>query len=85
MRSGEASATQKSYLESLIELLICRLNHIIVCEDCKASDTNSMRALVSTQKRSVHDIAGVDKFSGTLSNRDLVWTKLVGELLGFCS
>lgn len=33
-------------------------------------------------KQAAHDIAGVDKFSRILGNRDLVWTKLVGKLLG---
>ena len=43
VRSGEASTTQNLYLESLIELLVCRLDHVIICENCEADASKSMR------------------------------------------
>jgi hypothetical protein len=43
VRSGEASTTQNLYLESLIELLVRRLDHIVVRENCEAYTSKSMR------------------------------------------
>lgn len=34
-------------------------------------------------EQGAHDIARVNKVSGALSNRDLVWTEFAGKLLGF--
>ena len=45
VRSGEASTTQNLYLESLIELLVCGLDHVIVREDGEADPSKSMRML----------------------------------------
>ena len=36
VRSGEAPMTQILYLKSLIELLVCRFDYIIICENCEA-------------------------------------------------
>lgn len=43
VRSSEASTTQSLYLKGLIELLIRRLNYLIVREDCKANANKSIR------------------------------------------
>lgn len=45
VRSGEAPTTQKLYLKSLIELLVCGLDHVIVREDGEADPSKSMRML----------------------------------------
>lgn len=47
VRSGGTSTTQNLYLESLVELLICGLDHFVVRENCEADPGESTRVLVS--------------------------------------
>ena len=44
VRSGETSATGNLYLESLIEQLVCRLDRIVVRENCEADTSRSIGA-----------------------------------------
>ena len=82
VRSGEATTTQNLYLKSLIELLVCGLDHAVVRKNREACVRRSVRVVRLQCERSVHDITRVNKFSGALSNGDLVWTEFVGKLLG---
>jgi hypothetical protein len=45
VRSGGESTTQILYLKSLIKLLICGLDRLIVCENCEADASKSTHVL----------------------------------------